>query len=44
MALLKPARRPSRTELARRLPRTLYKDVHETWVDYLYWDSPLDDE
>jgi 5-methylcytosine-specific restriction endonuclease McrA len=44
MALLKPARRPTRTELARRLPRTLYKDVHETWVDYLYWDSPLDDE
>ena len=42
MKLLKPARRPTREELAARTPRSLYKDVHETWVDYLYWDSPLE--
>jgi 5-methylcytosine-specific restriction endonuclease McrA len=44
MSLLKVPRRPAREELASRTPRSLYKDVHDTWVDYLYWDSPLEDD
>jgi hypothetical protein len=44
MSLLKLPRRPAREELASRTPRSLYKGVHETWVDYLYWDSPLEDD
>ena len=31
-------------ELAARTPRSMFKDVHETWVDYLYWESPLEDD
>lgn len=44
MSLLKLPRRPARQELAARTPRSTFKDVHETWVDYLYWDSPLEDD
>jgi 5-methylcytosine-specific restriction endonuclease McrA len=44
MSLTKVPRRPARQELAARTPRSMFKDVHETWVDYLYWDSPLEDD
>jgi 5-methylcytosine-specific restriction endonuclease McrA len=44
MSLLRPPRRPTRAELASRTPRSQFKDVHDSWVDYLYWDTVLEDD
>lgn len=43
MPLLSVPRRPTKGELNRRTPKIRFRDYHHTWLDYLYWDSELDD-
>jgi 5-methylcytosine-specific restriction endonuclease McrA len=43
MPLLQDPHRPTKSELNRRAPDLRYRDYHHTWLDYLYWDSELDD-
>ena len=43
MPLLQEPHRPTKTELNRRVPDLRYRDYHHTWLDYLYWDTELDD-
>lgn len=43
MTLLRPPHRPTRRELAYSVGHHAFDEVHHTWVDYLYWDSELDE-
>ena len=43
MPLLQEPHRPTKSELNRRAPDLRYRDYHHTWLDYLCWDSELDD-
>jgi 5-methylcytosine-specific restriction endonuclease McrA len=43
MPLLKEPVRPTKTALNRKAPDLRYRDYHHSWLDYLYWDSELDD-
>jgi 5-methylcytosine-specific restriction endonuclease McrA len=44
MQLLRAPAKPTRRELAFSAgPHLLREDVHHTWVDFLYWDSELDE-
>lgn len=43
MALLRRPDRPTRAELVRRPPQYNHNQLHHTWIDYLYWDSELDE-
>lgn len=42
MPLLRPAVRPTRYQLNRRMPQLRHQELHESWIDYLYWDSELE--
>lgn len=43
LTLLREPYQPTRWELSQRSPQFRHKDLHHTWVDYLYWDTELDE-
>jgi hypothetical protein len=43
MSLLRRPYRPSRLELAHAAAPLAREQVHHTWVDFLYWDSELEE-
>jgi 5-methylcytosine-specific restriction endonuclease McrA len=43
MTLLRAPHRPTRRELAHSAGHHTVDEVHHSWVDYLYWDSELDE-
>lgn len=42
MPLMTEPRRPTRYELHHRQPEFDHRQYHHTWLDYLYWDSELE--